>query len=393
LPPTLKNSMYDIFDLDRFGYYVADDATRFLSKIECILHCNSRHINYQWVFNDFYYDLLDWTVEPKTNINELYARRARELREKYDHLVLHFSGGNDSGAILETFMVNDIKLDEVNIGAPQLIANPDPNDKTAKNTFAEVALCATPNAQYVKEKYQPDLKITHSETDKLSVLHLLDKNWMETTHDDLNPGGKYRAHFNKLNTRFQNLTDQGKTVAHVDGIEKPLFTIRGQDLYVIFADWIGHRAPDRSDKNEVSLVEHFFWAPSTAELVCKQCHMILNKINSMPDSLDFARRMIMNQGRRHEDWIASVIYPGRFLPIWDTEKSANSVIREWDAWFYKDKNTEFYQNWKKVMDYLDVTLDKKWKKRDSIYDGGLVPKYSKPRKIGRIKQNSIQRQI
>ena len=341
------------------------------------------------MFNEQFYDQIDWTVEPRTNIHELYARRARELREKYDYLVLHFSGGHDSGAILETFMINDIKLDEVNIAAPQLIIDPDPNDRTAKNTYAEVALCATPNAQYVKEKYQPDLKISHTQTDKLSVSELLDKDWIENTHGDLNPGGKFRAHANRLHTRFQDLTDRGRTVAHVDGLDKPVFTIRGQDLYVVFSDFIRFRNPDLSDKNQVSLVEHFFWAPSTAELICKQCHMILNKINSMPDSLDFARRMIMDRNdRRHHDWVASIIYPGRFLPRWDAEKAKNQVIREWDAWFYQDTNTEHYQNWKKVMDYLNATLDKKWKKHDSIYRG-LHRTYSKSRKIGRIKPNTI----
>ena len=109
----------------------------------------------------------------------------------------------------------------------------------------------------------------------------------------------------------------------------------------------------------------------------------------MPDSLDFARRMIMDRDdRRHHDWVASIIYPGRFLPRWDAEKAKNQVIREWDAWFYQDTNTEHYQNWKKVMDYLNVTLDKKWKKHDSIYRG-LHRTYSKSRKIGRIKPNTI----
>jgi hypothetical protein len=382
--------MYDIFDFDRFGVYIAADGKRFYSKIECVLYCSKRDIEYEWEFNDHYYDQLDWSVEPELSINELYARRARELREKYDHLVLHFSGGNDSGAIIETFMLNDIKLDEVNISAPQLIVDPNPNDRTAKNTYAEVALCATPNAQFVRDKYQPDLKITYSETDKHSVVHLLEKDWMESTHGDLNPGGKFRTHFNRLNQRFIELTDRGRTVAHIDGIEKPKYVVRGQDLWAVFGDWIGHRAPDRSDPNEVSLVEHFFWSPSTAELVCKQGHMILNKINSMPNSMSRAKWLMTERGRHHEDWISDIIYPGRILPKWDADKSRNTVVREWDTWFYRDKNTEYYQNWKKGMDYLDKELDQKWKRSNTIYNGGLLPKWSKPRKIGRINQNIIQ---
>jgi len=382
--------MYDIFDFDRYGVYVAADGAKFYSKIECVLYCNARDIEYEWTFNDHHYDLIDWSVEPELSIGELYAQRARELREKYDHLVLHFSGGNDSGQILETFMLNDIKLDEINMGAPQLIVDPNANDRTAKNTYAEVALCGTPNALWAKETYQPDLKITYSETDKVSVKHLLENDWLTTTHGDLNPGGKFRAHFNKLNHRFVQMMDQGRTVAHIDGIEKPKFVVRGQDLWVVFGDWIGHRAPDVSDPNDISLVEHFFWGPSTGEIVCKQAHMILQKINSLPNSMSKAKWLMTERGRHHEDWMSDIIYPDRILPKWDAEKSRNTVVREWDTWFYRDKNTEYYQNWKKGMDHLDSTLDKKWKRSNTIYNGGLIPKWSQPRKIGRIKQNIIQ---
>jgi hypothetical protein len=382
--------MYDIFDFDRYGVYVAADGAKFYSKIECALYCNARDIEYEWEFNESYYDQIDWSVEPELSIGELYARRARELREKYDHLILHFSGGNDSGQILETFMLNDVKLDEINISAPQLIVDPDASDRTAKNTYAEVALCATPNALWAKETYQPDLIITHSETDKLSVVHLLDSDWMNSTHGDLNPGGKFRTHFNRLNRRFVDMADRGRTVAHVDGIEKPKFVVRGQDLYVVFGDWIGHRAPDRSDPNEISLVEHFFWGPSTAEIVCKQAHMILQKINSLPNSMAKAKWLMTERGRHHEDYIADIVYPDRFLPKWDAAKSRNTVVREWDTWFYRDKNAEYYQNWKKGMDYLDSELDHRYKRSNTIYNGGLIPKWSKPRKIGRIKQNIIQ---
>jgi hypothetical protein len=179
-------------------------------------------------------------------------------------------------------------------------------------------------------------------------------------------------------------------VAHIDGIEKPKFVVRGQDLWVVFGDWIGHRAPDVSDPNDISLVEHFFWGPSTGEIVCKQAHMILQKINSLPNSMSKAKWLMTERGRHHEDWMSDIIYPDRILPKWDAEKSRNTVVREWDTWFYRDKNTEYYQNWKKGMDHLDSTLDKKWKRSNTIYNGGLIPKWSQPRKIGRIKQNIIQ---
>ena len=76
--------MYDIRDQDRFGYYLTSNNQKFYNKIECIFFCESQGLDFRWVFNDEYYDKIDWSVEPTPTIGELYARRAREIREKYD---------------------------------------------------------------------------------------------------------------------------------------------------------------------------------------------------------------------------------------------------------------------------------------------------------------------
>ena len=103
---------YDIFDLDRLGYYLTTNNQKFLGKLECMLYCASHGVDFNWIFNDAYYDQLDWSIEPELSLPVLYAQRAQEIRDKYDYLILHLSGGNDSGAILETFLLNDIKLEK-----------------------------------------------------------------------------------------------------------------------------------------------------------------------------------------------------------------------------------------------------------------------------------------
>ena len=232
--------MYDIRDQDRFGYYLTSNNQKFYNKIECIFFCESQGLDFRWVFNDEYYDKIDWSVEPTPTIGELYARRARELREKYDYLILHLSGGNDSGAILETFALNDIKLDEVIMCCPEtsVITDPNPNDKSAANTWAEVSLCAIPNAQYVKDHFQPGLRITVRETKKISIEMLSTSDWFESGHNDLDAAGKYRSNFNLLDPRYRRMHDQGKTVAHIDGVEKPKFAKRNNQLGIIFSTMV-----------------------------------------------------------------------------------------------------------------------------------------------------------
>jgi hypothetical protein len=63
-------------------------------------------------------DFLDspaWRVEPPETIQELRLRRAQQIREKYDNIILFCSGGTDSTPILRTFVENNIPIERVGI--------------------------------------------------------------------------------------------------------------------------------------------------------------------------------------------------------------------------------------------------------------------------------------
>lgn len=57
-----------------------------------------------------------WKVEPPETIQELRRQRALQIREKYDNIILMFSGGTDSTPILRTFVENKIPLNQILIG-------------------------------------------------------------------------------------------------------------------------------------------------------------------------------------------------------------------------------------------------------------------------------------
>ena len=64
-------------------------------------------------FHDDYFSQFDWTKEPQQSLKELYKQRAIQLRDKYDYLILSYSGGSDSHQALETFLNNNIFIDEI----------------------------------------------------------------------------------------------------------------------------------------------------------------------------------------------------------------------------------------------------------------------------------------
>lgn len=66
-----------------------------------------------WFMIDHPWKKISWNVEPKESIEELCKRRAEQLRDKYDYIVLYYSGGPDSSTVLNTFRDNNIPLDEI----------------------------------------------------------------------------------------------------------------------------------------------------------------------------------------------------------------------------------------------------------------------------------------
>jgi hypothetical protein len=379
---------------DQFGYYTTTDNRKFYNKLECILHCKSRNLEFDWHFNDQYYDCMDWAVEPSASIAELYAQRARELREKYDYLVLHLSGGNDSGNILETFMLNDIRLDEVFTRGPYGDTNLDFNDRSAANTFAEIPLHCIPIAKYAKENFQPDLRINVMET-KQAVVDLWRQpvNWFELGINDLDPGQIFRGAPHLVEPRYQQLTDQGKTVGHIFGLDKPKFYVRGNDFFTMFDDLtLGRCIPFYDKNNNISLIENFYWGPTTGQIVCKQSHMILRQLNKAPDPSYSARKFMMIASQREvQDWVSSIIYPNRILPVWNCEKTEHPVIKSWHSWFFKDSQADFLQKWKSHMDSINAGTPIKWLRRPDLYQG-YKTKYAKGRKIGTLQVNTQEKQ-
>lgn len=63
------------------------------------------------------YDKYDWTKEPEQSLDELMTAHALELRNRYERLILLWSGGTDSHTIYNIFKRANIRIDEIIIKA------------------------------------------------------------------------------------------------------------------------------------------------------------------------------------------------------------------------------------------------------------------------------------
>ncbi len=358
-----------------YGFYTVGSKI-FISKIEAVLAATVTNDYPKFIFNDAAYDKFNWAVEPTESLEELYAKRARELRNKYDYLILQYSGGWDSHNILEIFIRHKIPIDEIYIRGPISEANRDINDTSAANMFAEAFFNAYPIAQYVKETYYPNLIITvDGESEYVTKFFSTEQNtnvFFSPTRRgaSLSPSNLItRANSDIVNPRHRALLDSGKTVCHMVGIDKPMMHYENGEYRIRFLDkLLGLFFPERASSIDLpTYQEPFYWAPSTGPLIAKQGHTIrryfqANKLD--PNLLNNPRN------RGFHDMIAKIIY-NRQIPIrFHTAKFDElSATFPWDNFFLKDTNAVYYKNWKNGMDQLDKLIPTKWKHDGTIYKG------------------------
>ena len=89
-------------------------GTRYRSKF-CALDAangNYKGITFRIHESDDF-DNYTWSIEPTPSLKEIMKQRALQLRDTYAYLKLWFSGGGDSTTVLNTFIENNIHLDEI----------------------------------------------------------------------------------------------------------------------------------------------------------------------------------------------------------------------------------------------------------------------------------------
>lgn len=353
-----------------YGHYQVG-SNNYLSKVRAILDSEQSHKEIKFVLYDDTYTKLNWQQEPTQSLQDLYAQRAWELRNRYDYLVLHFSGGSDSLNILETFIRNNIRIEELFIRGPLKKVDKNIHNNKAENNYAEVFFQSLPIAEYVKKYFYPDLKITVCDTsDYTWNFFTKNKEWFNIDTTNLNyfsPGIAWRADYDIVNTDFRKITESGKTVSHIVGVDKPMMYFKDKKFFIRFLDkTINIHMPFRNTQEQNPIfIEPFYWSQTTGPMIIKQGHKIKNYLNQNkidPECLNNVK------GRSFHDFISKIIYD-RTLPIhFNPEKVTGGLVHPWDMIFLENQNTDFYKHWTTGMDYFEKIIPDKWKHNGSVYN-------------------------
>ena len=106
-----------ISNQERQGFYTVG-STVFVHKISALIEATRTNQMPTWHFHYNTYKKLPWQQEYHEPLTMVYQRRAKQLRDKYDHLTLCFSGGSDSWTALKAFLDSRTHLDELYVRWP-----------------------------------------------------------------------------------------------------------------------------------------------------------------------------------------------------------------------------------------------------------------------------------
>lgn len=333
------------FHPDQFGYYTVGTNYKTYSKLEAMTEMARTGIHLDWNFNRSVFEVYDWKQEPAIDLKELYRQRAQQIRDSYDYVVVFYSGGADSWNIVNTFLENDIKIDEI---AHCWSLKGDDSYYSYFNE--EIYRVAIPQTLRIQQQH-PDINHRIIDiTDTVNRIYTTGSNGFDFiyyTNCLITPNGFARSYLRESIADYQRLIDSGKRVAFVWGTEKPRITIKNGRYTCFFLDMfdntvssrLQHIAQDRGYFDEL-----FYWSPEAVPVIIKQCHVVKKFLERAESDHPWLSTERSDFGRlRHSnrwltaDGLHSLIYPGWDISTFTNGKNNQTVIGPRDQWFWSQK--------------------------------------------------------
>jgi len=374
------------------GYYKCGHK-EFGSKVDALLYSKIVNKKVEWIFHDDVYQAFDWSTEPAGSMDDYYNLRARELREKYDYIIISYSGGADSENVLQSFVRQGLLVDEIITNhltkANRSIAVADVNNTHSWNFASEHELQTVPRLKWISDNC-PKTKITLLDVSDVIIDSVTDdQSWFLGKNDHLAPGQLFRNnywYFNKLRQEF----DKNRSVGIITGGDKPRTFIENDILYLYFLDSVANITTinDFNSNNDNIKTELFFHGATTAPMIAKQVHVIKRWLEANPDKQEYWRNITPEKVRLyHERFLRPLLYPTTWDNSWyQVDKSVSWWHTEFDTWFRT--NPEFARQkelWDKGIMWLADKLGNLVETKNGVPD--TFVKFRKVYQIGTMKPN------
>lgn len=356
-------------EFTKYGYYDVE-GFKTLSKLEAWQLSKGDFNKIKFIFNDDEFKMHDWSKEPEEDIYELYKRRAQQLRKEYDYIVLIYSGGVDSHTILETFLQNNLRIDEI-----CSFSNNDVEAKTEKFN-QEIYNAAIPFVQTL------DLKKLGTTFRLINIGEMIVEQLSDNYHFEnfehysiSTPFWRTAVSNHVLKSKIiehRKLTESGKKVCYLWGHEKPCIKIVNQEYCLSITDTFSGGFGAKQYNNRIRLKNHFdnfydeafYICKEFPEISIKQGHLLVNLMCSIKDGDSRIKNgwevpifgpfvQYKDLGKFSSLWLSKpavdkCIYPQALMARFGDDKlyRGSTLFSKKDNWFYNsnhDNKNKFYQ--------------------------------------------------
>jgi hypothetical protein len=350
----------------KLGYYICDNM-EFDSKIRACVHAVEHVKPVTWVFNNDEFNKYNWKVEPQETLDQLYDRRARQLREEYDYIVISYSGGADSHNILTAFARQGLHVDEIITNTMTKASSKamvvDGNTDAYNAPEAEHQFQTLPRLKEIAAA-MPKTKITITDCSDALFEELEtagDASWVLNKREGLNPAGMTRfnyLHFSEIRKQF----DKDRKIAVIVGIEKPRTMIQRGELLMAFSDRTTNMITVAEHLKEYpnATVEFFYWTPDCVEIMIKQGHIIKKWLENNPQwQAQWQTKAITPDVYRlvHDPLLRNLLYTTWNNDWFQSKKAIYDWYSEFDQWFTDlYTGTKAHNIWLEGLQYVQNTL-------------------------------------
>lgn len=341
----------------------------FTTKFKALEHASVTKQDVGFYFYNTIWDSFDRTLLGKTKLTDLYRDRAIQLRDSYDYLVLHYSGGSDSHNILHTFLTNNIKLDEVTVRWPKhwldgksyKVNN---TDTSASNAPSEFNYTIKPTLKYLQENH-PNIKINIVDfTENISSL-ATDSNLEKRILTINSSRSALSSIVQRLDENVDRMmaTTSTTNVGHIFGIEKPALFLQNNQLFFYFSDV----AFDTTSMEQGMNVEPFYWTGDFPKLAMEQIYQVglffkhnkqyLNLLNSPNKTVN----QVTTDFNLQQNLLKSILYKDS----WDFNKfqvdKPNVDRSDWHSWVHNSSELlSLNQTFDNVMRNITNGIDERF---------------------------------
>lgn len=253
----------------KIGWYEVNGQI-YLNKYHALEQCAEGQWP-KWNFHDDAYSQVPWAKTPTKDLYDLYRERALQLRAKYDNLLLYYSGGIDSHAVLRTFIDNDIKLDGIIVSGSYSL-----EDTLSVTCNMEQNTVARPFLDLLKQQGKLTCPVYYLDTVKYHT-RFTDENWVYACGQSLTPQ-VYGYNYYWEEPWIQDFLLKGST-CFIRGVDKPRVILEDNKWYASFIDahvMSGTPTGHLTKNQDWDIQEYFYWSPDCTNILHKQAHILID---------------------------------------------------------------------------------------------------------------------